>query len=206
MADSRFKNDVMCCLLVLSWVQFSVIANLYFMNFTRGVLVWLTTMVSIILARESNIKVKQFQNFKSQALKERGIHKCCSPFLSSEQLSRHWTSGESVQYSKRLIMSDLVDLSKFYTHVKTSFYFSKLSLTTRLLWVGTFHRLDDPTQFQSIGHLWTGCINSVEHLDRYRKRWDRDIRDLKIRGRDILGRELVTEKSWGEFTVPARQT
>ena len=120
-ADSRFKNDVMRYFLVLSWVQLSLIVNSYFMNFKCGVLVWLTTMISLFLTRESNIKVKRFQNFTSQALLSaccvclvRGIHKCCSPFLTSEQLFRHWTSGESVQYSKRLIVPDFVDLSKFY--------------------------------------------------------------------------------------------
>jgi len=33
-----------------------------------------------------------------------------------------------------------------------------------------------------------------------------DIRDLKIQRRDILGWVLVTEESWGEFTIPVRQT
>ena len=174
-ADSRFKNDVMRYFLVLSWVQLSLIVTSYFMNFKCGVLVWLTTMVSLFLTRESNIKVKRFQNFASQALKERGIHKCCSPFLTSEQLFRHWTSSESVQYSKRLIVYVRLRRSvKILCHVKTTFYFSKLSLATRL---PVSWNVAQTTRSDSLSVYWT-FTNRLHQLSRtfgYRKRWDRDI-------------------------------
>ena len=167
MADLRFKKNVMCCFLVLSWLQFSVIVNTYFMNFICGVLVWLTTMVSIILTHltiESNIKVKWFQNFTSQAVKERGIHKCCPrfSFLSSEQLFCHWTSGESIRYSKRLIVSDLVGLSTFYICVKTW----SLAIVLPVRWNVSQTRRSDlyPGWYWTL-ILSTGCINSVKKLD-----------------------------------------
>ena len=56
-----------------------------------------------------NIRMKWVEDFTSKALWERGIHKCCSRFLSSEQFSRYWISGEFVRYSKRLIVSERVD-------------------------------------------------------------------------------------------------
>ena len=56
----------------------------------------------------------------------------------------------------------MVDSPTFYIHVKTSFYFLSDLSRRNFLWVGTLHRLDDPTQFQSVGHLWPDCISSVE--------------------------------------------
>ena len=44
----------------------------------------------------------------------------------------------------------LVDSPTFYIHVKTSFYFISDLSRENFLSVGTLHRLDDPTQFQSI--------------------------------------------------------
>ena len=64
-ADSRFKNEVNTCAVRLFClqVQFSVIVDFYFMNFTWGFLVWLTTMVSIILTIADNIKMKWVEDF-----------------------------------------------------------------------------------------------------------------------------------------------
>ena len=73
-------------------------------------------------------KVKWFQNFTSQVLKTVKRNEVYTNVVrvfcpQSNYIFCHWTSGESIRYSKRLIVSDLVDLSTFYIHAKTSFYF-----------------------------------------------------------------------------------
>ena len=57
---SRFtlekRGKHICCSLVLSSVQLSVIVDSYFVNFIQGFLVWLTTMVSIIFTIADTIE------------------------------------------------------------------------------------------------------------------------------------------------------